>query len=314
MSVIGVDIGYGVTKVIDSNGRVESFRSIVGAGVPNSLGLPRGQKLRTVKVGDATYTVGEEAETFSLPLINVRQRNSIESIAYKALVLAAVGNDRSNGNEDSRHFIITGLPVQFMNDFERLKNVYKSILPEAQIAVVPQPAGSFFDVLLDIEGRVKNDAYSKARIGVIDIGTYTTDFILFDKMEVVNGLSGTVTIGINSLTSQIIEACRDKRRSLSHIEAEEAITTGYIRRLNEQINVSDIVQKLKKQVAGNIWSYMNSLWGGDERIEQIILTGGGAAMFRDAFIQSNITASPNGFLSNVVGFFKLGKRMHGQVN
>jgi len=306
--IIGLDIGYGVTKVIDSSGRIDYFRSIVGAGTPRSLGLEQ-KKLRTVTLYGSKYTIGEDAERFGLPLINVRHRNSIEGVAYKALALSAIGDSVI---KETELYIVTGLPVKFVNeDVERLKKIYQGLIPHAQLAVVPQPAGSFFDALLDMNGFIQNKDLLKGRVGVIDIGTYTTDIMLFDSMDAVDGMSETVAIGINTLLKEVAEACKGIRRGITETEAEEAIRTGYIKKHASKIDISLTVNDLKRVVSTDIWSYINSIWGSDERIEHIILTGGGASIFSDHFTPPGVTVSRLSFMSNVTGFFKMGKRLFG---
>jgi len=83
--IIGLDIGYGLTKIVDSNGRVDTFKSLVGVGSPQTMNLPISEKkkIRTVHIEGNTYTIGEDVERYELPIISVGQRNSIESMAYK---------------------------------------------------------------------------------------------------------------------------------------------------------------------------------------------------------------------------------------
>ncbi len=312
--VIGIDIGYGVTKVMTHSGRVETFRTIVGVGKPDTMGVNvADSRHRVVSVNGNTYTVGEDAERFELPLINVRKRNHIESLAYKAVILSALSGLIANTGAE-RIKVVTGLPVRFIGDTDRLKAVYKSVLPDIEVVVIPQPAGTFFDLLLDAGGNIRSSGYAKAKLGIIDIGTYTTDILMLDNMEIVRALSGSIPIGIHSLAEQVISACADKRRDLSHTEVETAMTTGYITRFGEKINITNMINHCRASVARDIFSYVNSVWGGKEQIEVIVLTGGGSAIFSPVFKEhlsafANVTEPSNVFLSNVYGFYKLGMRL-----
>jgi|Deesub1362B_J571_1020462.scaffolds.fasta_scaffold00155_63 hypothetical protein len=80
MEVIGVDIGYGMTKAVRSDGRALMFRSVVGVGAPDMLGLEAGPA-KVVSLHGGRYTVGEEAERFKLPLVSVRKRGFVDSPA-----------------------------------------------------------------------------------------------------------------------------------------------------------------------------------------------------------------------------------------
>lgn len=312
--IIGLDIGYGTTKLIDSNGRVCSFKSIVGVGEPQKINLLGGEDkgyIRVVKVGGNTYTVGEDAEKYNLPIVDVKQRNSIESLAFKALVLAAIG-DSVNSAPDLK--IITGLPVKFHDDASILIKSINDVV-SAEVGVVPQPAGSFFDLFLDNKGNVAWHELNNSRVGIIDIGTYTTDILLVDSLNIVEALSGTVTVGLHRLTSSIINACKTEgiRQSLTHVEAEKAFESGTVKKYGKEIDISSIVQVQKDNITKDIWSYVNSMWGKDERIDYIVLTGGGASVFCDSFPKfktAELTTTSNAFMANVYGFYKLGRRIY----
>ncbi len=303
---IGLDVGYGMTKAISSDGQVKTFRSIVGIGTPDMLGIAHRNAL-AVQINNDRYTIGEDAEKYKLPLINVRKRNSIESIAYKALILAAIGDIPEELN------IVTGLPLDFYStDKERISRVFTGLFPGSQITIIPQPAGSFFDMLLNSDGNIANDEYAKKKIGIIDIGTYTTDLLLLEKADPIKELSSTITIGIDTLIRNIVKDCAHIRRNLPQKDIENALKTGTLSKHGQQIDISDTVSRNRAAVARNIWSYVNSVWGAEDDIEELILTGGGATVFRDAFVQSNITSPSAPFMSNVYGFYKLARRIgHG---
>ena len=52
-----------------------------------------------------------------------------------------------------------------------------------QVATIPQPFGSFFDRVLDDEGKLINARFARARVGILDVGSYTTDIALSDGLE-----------------------------------------------------------------------------------------------------------------------------------
>lgn len=315
--IIGLDIGYGTTKLIDSNGRVCSFKSIVGVGEPQKINLPGAEKsyTRVVKVGKNTYTVGEDAEKYNLPVVDVKQRNSIESLAFKALVLAALGDSVKSAPDVK---IITGLPVKYIDDASILIKSINDVI-SAEVVVVPQPAGSFFDLFLDNKGNVAWHELSTSRVGIVDIGTYTTDILLFDCLNIVESLSGTITVGLYRLTSSIINACKTEgiRQSLTHVEAEKAFETGSVKKYGKELDISSIVQAQKDNITKDIWSYVNSMWGKDESIDYIVLTGGGASVLCDSFPKfkaAELTTTSNAFMANVYGFYKLGRRIYEHDN
>jgi plasmid segregation protein ParM len=306
---MGIDIGYGVTKTVRSDGLVKHFRSVVGLGMPDTFGIAR-DNFRVVRINGEAYTVGEEAEKYRLPLITVRSRNSIESIAYRALLLACIGDDVSR-----RHAIVTGLPLGYYNsDKSRVAKIFRETLPICEIKVVPQPIGTFYDLLFDDKGDVCHAEFMERKVAVIDIGTYTTDLLVMDKATPVAGVSGCVEMGIDTLTRNIMKNLLPFRRNISSGEIERALKTNTIKKDGQQIDVSDILAENKSAIAANIWSWVQSRLGTEEDIDVLVLTGGGGEILRSYFVQENIIVPKSPFLSNALGFCKIARRLYGKVD
>lgn len=302
---IGLDIGYGFTKVVTSNNQVRVFRSLVGVGSPDTMGISN-RPLSTVSFNGDTYTVGDDAEKFKLPLINTRKRNNIESISYKVLAIAAIGEKVNTPLN-----IVTGLPLEFYtSDKTRVQKVFSDIYEKSNVTVIPQPAGTFFDILLDFNGSPQNTDIANKKIGIIDVGTYTTDLLLLEKSDPIRELSSTITIGIDTLLKNIIKDCLHVRRSLTHREIEKALQTGYITKHGQPHDITEVINKNKILIAKNIWSYVNSIWGAEDDIDMFVVSGGGGMIFKESFNQSNIVFPKNPFMSNVYGFYKLARRIY----
>lgn len=67
---------------------------------------------------------------------------------------------------------------------------------------------------LDGEGRFRGDSRLEGKVGIVDIGTYTTDLLLVDRLTPVRELSATLTIGVDSLARRLAERCTDLRNPL----------------------------------------------------------------------------------------------------
>ncbi len=305
---MGIDIGYGVTKSVRSDGKVRYFRSIVGVGSPDAFGVSK-SNFNVVKVEGHPYTVGDDAERHCLPIITARARNIIESIAYQALLIASVGGDV----EDS-YSIVTGLPLGYFSaDKSRLIKQFKEILPNSEIKIVPQPIGSFYDLLFDDDGEIQHTEFMNKRVAVLDIGTYTTDLLVTDKGTPVAGVSGSVEIGIDTLFTEIRKSLLPVRRNIGSVEIDTALRTNIIKRRGEQIDISDILAENKAAITANIWSWANARLGTEEDMEVLVLTGGGGELLRNYFMQGNIIAPKSPFLSNAIGFCKIARRLYGKI-
>ncbi len=304
---LGVDIGYGVTKAVQSDGQVKHFRSIVGVGVPETFGISK-SNFTVVEVEGNPYTVGEAAKQHRLPIIIVRSRNIIESIAYRALLMASVGDVKGS------HSVVTGLPLGYFNaDKSRVMKRFKEILPGSEIKIVPQPIGSFYDLLFDDDGEIQHAEFMDKRVAVLDIGTYTTDLLVTDKGTPVAGVSGSIEIGIDTLFTEIRKNLLPMRRNIGSVEIDTALRTNTMKRRGEQMDISDILAEAKAAVAANIWSWTNARLGTEEDMEALVLTGGGGEILRNYFTQGNIITPKSPFLSNAIGFCKIARRLYGKV-
>jgi len=216
--IVGVDIGYGYTKAIGGGAQVV-FPSVVG----------KAERIRyeTDLVGpsDASGVSGlalitEEGDRFvgELALLQSRvqwtllDRSRVEDPSARLLFLAALSElIGANLSGDTSHFrVVTGLPVKWYADRDvviqqlegkhivRRMNGHEAVqrLSVRDVLVVPQPFGSLFDVILDAEGQIVDEELARGRLGVIDVGTYTTDYVLVDALRYVEQGSGSIATGM----------------------------------------------------------------------------------------------------------------------
>ena len=71
-----------------------------------------------------------------------------------------------------------------------------------KVKVIPQPFGSYFDLLLNDEGKLKDPEKIRERVGIIDIGFQTTDLALATP-QFVEASSGSLEVGVRSVADQL---------------------------------------------------------------------------------------------------------------
>jgi PRTRC genetic system protein D len=314
MVTAGIDVGYDATKVVIDAGTLKKYSlpSLVGAGAPKTLSYEKENtvKIKTVSLNGSVYTIGEDAIRYRLPLLTVRARNAIESIAYRALIkytLGDIGKDM---------LVVTGLPVEyyFQGDREVVARVIMETVPEIKyLKVVPQPAGTFFDYVLDVNGSIRSFANDVARltIGIIDIGRYTTDFTVFDRMDFIANLSGSINMGVEHILRAVADELNEKYglRGMNTEDIKKAISKGYISLPGNKVDIQPVVEKHINKTLKDIESYIRSYWG-TERIERIILTGGGAYLMRDiSILELKPLVVQNPVIANATGFWKLARKL-----
>ena len=202
---IAVDIGSGYSKsiLLPASGHVDDMRKLVksfktAVGPSRQVTLQPGVKPLLVEFEDKSFFVASTAEV----ALSVEQRtNTLSSNwayedGYRALVYYIIAKAlTSEGVEPSETPIsirlITGLPqAYYEGGAEKVRNMYSGshrfrhagqawVLDMVDVQVVPQAMGAFYsatETLLTLNE-------SEERVGVIDIGTYTTDFCLSEDVQ-----------------------------------------------------------------------------------------------------------------------------------
>ena len=145
-----------------------------------------------------------------------------------------------------------------------------------KIKVIPQPFGSFFDLILNDEGKLKDPDKIRERVGIIDIGFQTTDLALATP-QFIESSSGSLDVGVRSVADQLSrDVSRKYSITLDTTEAEEALRHKSVRIFGESVDLADMIEERTREVAELILSYAHSLWGRGERLNRLILAGGGA--------------------------------------
>jgi plasmid segregation protein ParM len=336
MEVLGIDIGFGFTKA--SNGKeFIMFKSLYGEAVDiqffADLGSDSDCDHLHVTIDDKSYFVGDYAEQQS----NVRQftldQEKLITDFVKILALTVAGKFP---NTEAPVNIVSGLPVSYYKEhntrFAKLltgqhtityhkpdgKSTTKRLFVK-KVRMMPQPLGSFFNILMDDKGKITNMDLTKQKVGIIDIGFRTTDFTIFDKLRYIDRGSTTMDTGISKIFRVIANRLHEK----SGINVElyrlyNAVETGLIKMRGQEYDISKIRDQVFKQSAETIANDIDRLWAEDWDIDSIILTGGGCtelAGHLQSLIAGNVIPvdkSKDARLNNVRGYLKYGKYIWGE--
>jgi len=228
MEILGIDIGFGFTKAFNGS-QTPMFKSIFGEAVDiqfhsNFKSSPMFSNLH-VTIDNRSYFVGDYAEKQS----NVRQftldQERLITDFVKIMALTAAGG--SSSERDISINVVSGLPVAYFKEhhkrFSKLltgqhkiiyhqpegTEVHKQIYIE-KVRMMPQPLGSFFDVLLDEDGQIVNEVITGQKVGIIDIGFQTTDYTVFDNLRYIDRGSTTMETGISKFFRVIAGKLQEK--------------------------------------------------------------------------------------------------------
>ena len=322
MRSCGVDIGYGFTKVAAAGRPPLVMPSIVGSNEELSYRSDIGDRIRIIplSLNGHSYLVGEAAKRFSRHRYRIFDSTWAESPYYLLLFVSALMRIDKSSREPAA--VVTGLPVSHYTQ-ERVRQV-QDLLGQAhnvrtsagetsvkveKIKVIPQPFGSFFDLILNDEGKLKDPDKIRERVGIIDIGFQTTDLALATP-QFIESSSGSLDVGVRSVADQLSrDVGRKYSITLDTTEAEEALRHKSVRIFGESIDLSEMIEERTREVAELILAYAHSLWGRGEKLNRLILAGGGANIFRSYFsTYPNLYVTEEPSLSNVRGYLKLARK------
>lgn len=307
--LVGLDIGYGFTKVIRDDGEQVMFPSAVAAVPPTPAGkFVDKQAEDEVMVGRTRCIVGERAIGHNQRYSNLHVHSVwYDSPAYKAIIAHA------KRSIPARSSIVTGLPLhQFIAPDARdaVKETVKAGLHAKEVRIMPQGVGAYFS----------DPAFANptTKVAVVDIGTLTTELIGMAGWDLLNEMSAGHVLGIHDIFENVAHELKGKLgRSVDPYEVERAYRDeGDIRyegRAYHQETIKERVTALAKERAGHILAKMVDLWGPHAAaFETVLFCGGGAKLlfpFLKAFRVGSVLVADAQF-ANARGYLAIAKQTY----
>lgn len=322
---IGIDVGYGWVKAINEKGNSIKFPALVAPG-SQGLGLKEFYTNNldyqvSITTGDSqsNLLVGEAAQQ-SFIATQVLSQNKPKEFHDPLLLTAA----HVLNNENDCYEIGVGLPLAYFaaqKDILKRRlidlNAYVSIRGEkkyirfSRVQIVPQGAGIIF-VCSEV-------LPSNGFVGLVDIGTYTTEYLLFQykqgKPIPVLEACGSVEAGVHLVNAAISREFQAQTGSPLPVEMESYIVEkAFVREPisynGKRYSLTNAALESRRQIAQAISQKILSIWGNRTgHLDATLLAGGGSLFFANEFNQfpnQRIVAEPvfanaRGYLSMLQG-------------
>ena len=316
--IAGIDIGYNAVKAFTEKNGFSSFPSIVGS--PDAAGFSaRGDSDEPIEINGVAFRYGKSALIHSAMPTRQEDRNWIQSEQYVQLFGACL-HELFNKSAEVR--VVTGLPIKFMADSAKL---HKSICQKYEILfsgkrktfvvhedslVVPQPFGTILHVAMDNDGDFADAELMLSRIGIIDIGGKTTNFLYTEAMQEVGFQSESIDAGGWDIARAVGDFITEEFPDLELRDHEiaEAISNGYVRVFGKVHDITHITLPIINRMVSQIVGQATTLWNRGGRIDRLLITGGGSLMLgrqvSEAYGHGNTILVDGPVSANAKGYYK----------
>lgn len=324
MLLVSVDLGYGFTKAVSEKSKI-IFPSAVAAGSELDLGLGSKKAGHLVQFRPAGSTVRQQFFAGELAVREGRAAQvslAREKFVYETSLFLTFTAVYLAGGE-GRVTLAYGLPVAY---YRHQKDAVRAAFggraayvgvdggPEKYISlsavhVFPQGVGALFsgEALLPKEGLV----------GVIDVGYYTTDYLLVELTEKganpLSGYTSSVELGVSTALKLFAEAFqRSTGKPLSLTDAQILWARKQVAFAGSRMNIEPLAEEARKAAGNSIAEAVRAAWS--ERIDfvdQVLLAGGGALEFFPILLSQffDVQLIPDAQFANALGFYKMAQKV-----
>ena len=338
--LLGVDFGNGYTKIAGEN---LEFVIPTGLGIntfANELGELSDElnvsEVESVKFEGEKYFIGEDVgkvgRYISTNVGEGRYKNKHYRIfAESVLALALLKNNIENLEKEKHGIkIVTGVPSRekgtILEKELRLavegnhivKINGKEITFEVKVLkVLAQPLGTVFSYLLENSGNNPYVELKNEYVGVIDIGTGTTDIDGIKKLKVVEGDRDTFDIGSYNIYREIADEINNRNpyAKATFISVEEQfLSNEYKVSKRVFVPMEDIKEMVLKENVEKLLTDIQTRWQGFQKFDRIFLTGGTSNILAKPFNENieGITFVNNNQIANAKGFYNYAKLLQGE--
>ncbi|GIM45792.1 hypothetical protein DNHGIG_13410 [Collibacillus ludicampi] len=305
---VGLDAGYGYTKVSSSVKKPQAFPSVAEKAPKDTLKGMQSlfSKIKTANVDvldslhvsisenalpSVEWVVGSKALRSGLSRVDyVLTENKVDDPKFRALLATALAIATPDVSGEYEVNLCTGLAVSYFAEqqgplTESLQNrvfevayhegPYKGVEKRIRIKnvlVAPQGLGVVLGMLLE-QGKSMDDV-ENGLVAILDIGMKTTDYAVFEGYEPVPAMSDGITdLGMNRIT----QAIRNTNRKLTNAQADELAWTGKTTGMRADEELMSELESLKQDLATAIANEVFvQAWNENlSQFDKVYITGGG---------------------------------------
>jgi len=328
--LVSIDVVYGFTEAVTDSGHRTALPSVVAPahmdlfnGIFNN-GVGRKVAVHTLN-GSQEKFVGELALNSTAAQHFVARHEKPADLHDLLLLTAAYLCDAGSFSAVSQRKddLVVGLPLSFyraqkdilkdrlsrMSAWVSVDGKEKKYISFNKVMVFPQGAGA----LVSLGSKLPKSGM----IGLIDVGTYTTDFMMF---EIKNGMPipmpdacGSAEAGIylvqRAIASEFEKQTGSPLPQRMYQKAMEMVRDGKpISSESRNIDLYSGWKQAQKEVGETIAGHIMALWGDRTGfLDMTVFAGGGSIWFGEILekIFSNSKYADDAVFANAVGFMRM---------
>lgn len=287
---LSVDLGNGYTKVISSNRR-NSFPSVISvedetAREFDARGLT-GDRDFIIEYAGRRWAIGETVQTHGLLPVAIAHRTRIQHEYYKVLFAASLA--ASFLRTATVHAVVSLPPGAYWDreaqkdtlsgeykiSFGGSPNTYTYTVPRDELRVLPEGFGTAALFCLDREGQIKDSWLFGTSVGVVDVGTYTTDFVMLDNMKLVRRGTDSFPHALHDIHTRLRTYAASQGVDLDIHEVDDVLQKGYFLKGGERHSIAEHTKNWAAELSQAITAHLRTVWNGGNAVEHILVTGGG---------------------------------------
>lgn len=286
-SVIGIDVGFGDTKVVsgttDGISKLYKFPSVVGSTNKN----PLVSDARMMEYNDNFYYVGDLALSLqSSKILDMTHYNNLE--VFSPLIIEYILKELGGIKPD---VIVCGLSIAHCSNSGHYvaaiqAHLNKLGLEKTKLKVIPQGLG----------GKLAIDKYGMNFPGLnqqftgdldylgVDIGFNTLDvFHVIKGITTPGAVRGVEQRGLIMIVASLLAHIKDVyNKSFSTKEGKNILDRGHFTVRGQVFDVSDVISELKDEYLIGLEELLESEFGQIlDKVEFMYLFGGGSYLFTE---------------------------------
>ena len=243
----------------------------------------------TVEVDGVPYFFGQTALFQSAgQAVSGLVDDWIERPEHTALILGAIKKLEDSGVVMKDAVVCMGLPTNLASKYrDRLKAIMNKLVEVDTVLVMPQSHAPLYTMVFDQEGfgidggnKLRDEAW-----GVVEIGYYTTDFMVIDKGQFFQGAEGACK-GVHVASQRLHRTLNERGIDCSLMDAEEMLRTKRMKNMGRMVDLTKEVGDSVGEIVTLVEDESNRLMKDKvRRLDGVLIAGGGAPLVIEKFTE-----------------------------